>query len=101
MPFRTTSAGVPTAGTVLIISEESTWANLKGAHIQDPVPLVILNAGTVACRISGTSSTASGYPLPVAKEMVFNLPTQGDDLFAWTTAATTGTLEMFAGRQWL
>lgn len=102
MAIHTTVIGLSSAAPVALISEDTTWANLKGAHNQDPVPFSVHNPSTSQpIRWGGpgltTVSVATAFPLLPAQTQSFSL-LRSDPVFAMTTVGEV-SVNVVAGRQ--
>lgn len=101
MAWQTTVIELSTTPTA-IISTATTWANLRGATLYDPVPLLIVNESTVLpVRIGGNAAasgtTGAGVPLGISGGTVNYTLLADGALFGWTTAST-GRVTVQAGR---
>lgn len=97
MALHTTLIGLSTT-PVEIFSPNTTWANSAGASLYDTTPLILYNDGSIAIRISGSSSTAA-TGLPVAAGAYYTAQMmKGDRIFGFTTASTANVIAQ-AGRQ--
>lgn len=102
MAIHTTTIGLSSAAAVALISSNTSWADIKGAHNQDPVPFSIHNSSTLQqIRWGGaglsSANVASGFPLLPAQTQSFSL-LRSDAVFAMTTASEV-TVNVVAGRQ--
>lgn len=100
--IHTTVIGLSSAAAVPLISSATTWADLKGAHNQDPVPFSVHNPSTAQqIRWGGpgltTVSVATAFPLLPAQTQSFSL-LRSDAVFAMTTVGEV-TVNVVAGRQ--
>lgn len=91
-----------TSAQTAVITTGTTWASLKGASITDPTPVSIFNDGSVRVYLTGSSATTgtsvSGFPLLSSGTFTASL-LQSDPIFALTSAGTTSTIRVMAGRQ--
>lgn len=97
--FRTTALGLSTT-PIAVISSNTTWADTKGGHHQDPVPFSMHNPSTAqSIRWGGAtvSTDGTGFPLSPGQTLSFGL-LKSDPIFAMTTAGEL-TLNVVAGRQ--
>lgn len=101
MAFVTTSLTVTTGAPQALITTGTTWAHLRGASLNDPVPFAVSNLSTaqnVYLTGSSTGTSASGgFPVGTTGTLSFNLQSDGA-LFAFTTDATVA-VRLIAGRQ--
>lgn len=101
MPFATTALVVTTGAPQALISTATTWAHIRNASLQDPVPFAVSNLSTaqniwLTGSSTGTSATG-GFPLGTTGTLSFNLMADGA-LFAFTTDSTVA-IRLIAGRQ--
>lgn len=89
-----------TSVVVTVISSATTWANTKGASLNDPISLVIHNPAAIPVRITGNSAatTASaGMTVLTTGYASYELKRGSDALFA-ITSNSTATITVQADR---
>lgn len=96
--IRTTSIPLSTTPTA-IITTATTWANTRDAGASDPVPLQVFNVSTAAdVHVTGSSASTVGMIIPPRTAQQFSLWAT-EQVWGVTTAGSTGTVIVMAGRQ--
>lgn len=99
MAFNTTALDISTAPTQ-IISTGTTWADLSGASLYDPISFSAFNDSAVRVWVSGTSSiTTASVGMPILSSGYMNATLLASDAFWALTTGSTATLRVSAGRQ--
>lgn len=78
-----------------IITSATTWANLKGASVQDPVYLAAFNESAIAVRVTGNSTATTvntGMPIVSSGTLSRTFTRKSIGLFAFTTGSTATLL---------
>lgn len=99
MAIVTTAVTVSSAPAALI-STATTWANINGASLYDPVPFSAFNDGAARVYLGGAALTTAGAGFPLLSSGTFNAALlKSDAVFAMTSAGATSTVSLMAGRQ--
>lgn len=99
MAILTTSIAISTTPAALI-STATTWANLRGASLYDPVPFSVFNDGAARIYLAGSTATTATVGFPLLSSGTFTASLlRSDAVFAFTSAAAASTAVVMAGRQ--
>lgn len=85
-----TSFNISTA-LATILSSATTWANTRGASLEDPLSLVLFNPSAIQVRVTDNSAATTatiGMPLLSSGYRNEGITREGRALFAFTTAST-------------
>lgn len=97
MSLRSGVQALTTGAAQAVANSTHTVANLRGASLQDTVPLVLHSTGPWYYGSSAITS-ASGIPVKADVSVTFNL-LNSDPLFAKSTVTGETALRILAGRQ--
>lgn len=74
-----------------VITSATTWANLRGASLQDPIAFAAFNGSAVAVRVTANSaatSASAAIPINSSGYVSRDFTRKSVGLFAFTTNST-------------
>lgn len=99
MALVTTSIDISTTPAA-VISTGTTWAHLRGASLNDPVPFTLFNDSVIRIHVGGSSAiTSAQASMPVLSSGYLNAGLIASEPLFAVTSGSTATIRVSAGRQ--